>query len=214
MPSHQYDDALHAFDALQPGGTFHLTTEDDPKALLRRLGTDRPHQVEWSVLEAGPTRHRVCIRRRHAGAARDVSAFLGWDHERLGVLLGDVSRLVGEGAHSEAAPIFAEFACGLSWHIDAEETTVFPMFEERTGITEGPTTVLREEHRLIRLQMDTVTGALRAGDRAAAALALSALEDTLDEHNLKEEQVLYPMTDGAMTDAAERDALVDRIQLT
>ena len=44
--------------------------------------------------------------------------------------------------------------------------------------------------------------------------AISDLRETLGNHNIKEEQVLYPMTDRVMTDAEERDALVNRIEST
>lgn len=214
MTDQSYDDTLRAFDALQPDQVFVLASDGDPRPVLRRLQSDRPRQFEWSVLEAGPARYRIEIRRRDAAVPRDVSEFLGWDHRRLAGILTEVTRLVGNGAHADAAPLFAEFACGLNWHIDAEEITLFPAFEQKTGVLEGPTTVLRDEHRQIRSRMDEVAGALKAGDAAAAGRAIAALDDILGEHNDKEEQVLYPMTDHAMVDGQERDELVNRIQIT
>jgi uncharacterized protein (DUF2249 family)/hemerythrin-like domain-containing protein len=214
MPEPNYDDALRDFDALQPGQTFILTSAHDPKPLLHRLQAERPRQFDWSVLEAGPTEYRVEVGRRAAHGARAVSEYLGWDHQRLDAILAQVTRLVREGAHQDAARPFAEFACGLNWHIDAEEMTLFPAFEEKTGMRDGPTAVLREEHRLIRLRMNEITNALRAGNVPAIERAIGALGDALDDHNIKEEQVLYPMTDRAMTDAEERDQLVNRIQVT
>lgn len=214
MTAHNYDDTLRAFDALQPGQVFLMTGADDPRPVLRRLQSDRPRQFEWGILEDGPTRYRVEIRRRTADEPRAVSEYLGWDHQRLSAILGEVSRLVREGACQDAARSFAEFACGLNWHINAEETTLFPAFEQKTGIVDGPTTVLRDEHRLIRRWMDEVTAALEASDPAATERAITGLEDILGEHNIKEEQVLYPMTDGAMANGRERDDLVNRIQVT
>ena len=120
----------------------------------------------------------------------------------------------GEGACLSAAQSFAEFASGLNWHIDAEELTLFPAFEQSTGVLQGPTTVLRQEHLRIRRGMDEVAGGLRAGDRAAAEQAIGALTELLADHNIREEQVLYPMTDRAVQDARERDDLADRIQAT
>ncbi|MDP2320483.1 MAG: hemerythrin domain-containing protein [Acidobacteriota bacterium] len=214
MNTDPYDDTLRACDALPPGQVFVLTGADDPRAVLRRLQSDRPRQFEWGILEDGPARYRVEIRRRAAAEPRAVSEYLGWDHQRLSAILGEVSRLVRDGTCQDAARSFAEFACGLNWHINAEESTLFPAFEQKTGIVEGPTTVLREEHRLIRRWMDEVTAALKASDPAAAGRAITGLEEILGEHNVKEEQVLYPMTDGAMADGRERDDLVNRIQVT
>lgn len=214
MITDTYDDTLRAFDALQPGQVFLMTGADDPRPVLRRLQSDRPRQFEWGILEDGPARYRVEIRRRAADEPRAVSEYLGWDHQRLSAILGEVSRLVREGACQDAARPFAEFACGLNWHINAEETTLFPAFEQKTGIVDGPTTVLREEHRLIRQWMDEVTAALKASDPTATKRAITGLEAILGEHNIKEEQVLYPMTDGALAGGREREELVNRIQVT
>lgn len=208
------DDPLRALDALQPGQTFVLTSALDPRPLLRRLLLERPRQFDWSVLEAGPAQYRVEVGRRAAHAARAVSEYLGWDHQRLDTILVRVTHLVREGAQQDASRSFAEFSCGLNWHIDAEEMTLFPAFEEKTGIRDGPTRVLRVDHRLIRFRMDEVTSALAAGDAAAIERAIAALGDALDDHNVMEERVFYPLADQAMTDAEERDELVSRIQVT
>ncbi|MDO8678167.1 MAG: hemerythrin domain-containing protein [Acidobacteriota bacterium] len=212
MTVHTYDDTLRAFDWLQPGQVFVMTTGDNPRPVLRRLQSDRPRQFEWGILEDGPARYRVEIRRRAADEPRAVSEYLGWDHQRLSAILDEVSRLVRKEACQDAARSFAEFACGLNWHINAEETTLFPAFEQTIGIVDGPTTVLREEHRLIRRWMDEVSAALN--DPTAAERAITGLEEILSEHNIKEEQVLYPMTDGALAGGRERDDLVNRIQVT
>ncbi len=214
MSDSTFDEAIRACDALQPGQAYELATTVDPHPLLARLQHERPRQFDWSVLEAGPARHRVAITRRPADGARTVSDYLGWDHARLDVILNDVSRLVGQKAYVDASRAFAEFACGLNWHIEAEETTLFPAFEEKTGIVQGPTVVLREEHRVIQRCIVEVTSALATSDAGTIERAISDLRETLGDHNIKEEQVLYPMTDRVMTDAQERDALVNRIEST
>lgn len=214
VTEHTYDDTLRAFDALQPGQVFVMASAGDPRPVLRRLQSERPRQFEWSVLEAGPARYRIEIRRRARTGPRGVSEYLGWDHDRLACILSEVTRLVGDGAHADAARVFAEFACGLNWHIDAEEITLFPAFEQKTGILEGPTAVLRDDHRQIRRRMAEVADHLKAGDAAAAGRAITALDDILGQHNIMEEQVLYPLTDQAMADRQERDDLVTRIQIT
>lgn len=213
MSDQTYDDTLRAFDALQPGQVLAMSG-DDLKPLLRRLQAERPHAFDWSVLEAGPAGSRVEIRRRVTDASGTVSEFLGDDHQRLDEILAEVTRLVGEGALPSAEQAFAVFACGLNWHIDAEETTLFPTFEQKTGMVQGPTTVMRREHVLIRRQMDEVAGGLKVGDRAATEQAIRVLTDLLADHNIKEERMLYPMADRAMQDARERDDLVNRIQAT
>lgn len=214
MSDSTFDEAVRACDALPPGQAYELATAVDPHPLLARLQRERPRQFDWSVLEAGPARYRVAITRRLADGARSVSEYLGWDHARLDGILNDVSRLVGQKAYVDASRAFAEFACGLNWHIEAEEATLFPAFEEKTGIVQGPTVVLREEHRVIQRCIVEVTAALATANAGPIERAISDLRETLGDHNIKEEQVLYPMTDRAMTDERERDELVNRIQVT
>ena len=46
---------------------------------------------------------------------------------------------------------FEKFKFGLHRHIAWEEEILFPLFEEKTGMTDGgPTFVMREEHRQIK----------------------------------------------------------------
>ncbi len=140
MSEPNYEDVLRTLDALPPGRTFVLTSPVDLEPLLCRLQADRPRQFDWSELEAGPA------------------------HYRVDAILVQVTHLVRQGAHQDTARTFAEFACGLNWHIDAKEQSLFPAFEEKTGICEGPTKVLRADHRLMRRHMAEVTRALDVGD--------------------------------------------------
>lgn len=76
----------------------------------------------------------------------------------------------------------------------------------------GPTAVMRHEHVEIRRAMATVADALKGGDQSAVEAALGTLSDTLAPHNMKEEQILYPMTDRALGTDGARDELVKRMQ--
>ena len=156
-------------------------------------------------------RNRIEIRRRPAAAERTVSDYLEYDHRRLDSILPAVLQDIDNGDCAGAAARFAEFACGLNHHIEAEEQILFPSFEERTGMRTGPTMVMRAEHVEIRRAMRQVGDALAAGDSQNARSALAGLVDALSEHNMKEEHVLYPMTDEANA-PGERDALVKKMQ--
>ena len=106
----------------------------------------------------------------------------------------------------------AEFTCGLDRHIEAEEQVLFPDFERRTGMTSGPTVVMRAEHIEIRKWMAAAAAALDARDPAGFRDALGQLRDVLEGHNLKEEQILYPMADEAAGDLRAQDDLVRQMQ--
>ena len=111
----------------------------------------------------GPERFRVEIRRRTGEPFRTISDFLEYDHRRLDEILLDVERLIDRGALANAGERFAEFSCGFNRLIDVEERIVFPTFEQVTGMTGGPTVVMRAEHVEIRrwMALVTVTFAIR-----------------------------------------------------
>ena len=211
-PSGRHTEIFRTFDALKPGEAFVLANDHDPRPLLYQFQAERAGRFEWSVLEAGPERFRIEIRHRTTGGTRSVTEYLQGDHERLAAILERVDRLAEVGDFAEAGPRFSEFACGLGRHIDAEETILFPAFETLTGHAGGPTTVMRAEHVRIRAGMGTVAGELAAQNAAGARRAIAALIEVLSVHNMKEEEVLYPMTDEAAGGPREQDDLVKRLQ--
>ncbi len=143
---------------------------------------------------------------------RTVSEFLSSDHRRLDAIFEASARLAAAGSFAEALAGFAEFASGLSRHIDMEETVLFPFFEARTGMTGGPTAVMRREHVEIRRLLAGITTALSASNNAAFTAGRGRLLEVLGAHNQKEEGILYPLSDRVAGGARERDDLVRRMQ--
>jgi regulator of cell morphogenesis and NO signaling len=204
---------LDDFDRLAAGQSLVVVAENEPRDLLRRLQAERKGLFEWSVLESGRSSFRVEITRRGAdrGAAREIGEALAWDHDRLEALDQQAFDRLAAGDAAGARAAWSEFTVGLRRHIRFEEELLFPTFEERLGVPPeaGPTAVMRAEHREIEALLEKIGQAL-AGEGEVAPLR-AALHRVLGEHNLKEERVLYPATDGALS-PEERDALVGRIQ--
>ncbi len=211
-PARRHSEIFGAFGALGEGEAFVLVNDHDPKPLLYQFQAEHPGGFEWSVLEAGPERFRVEIRRRAGEPSRTVFEYLEHDHRRLDAMLPLVERLTDSAAYARAAQRFGEFSCGLNHHIEAEERVLFPVFERLTGATSGPTTVMRAEHVEIRQYLTTGSAALQAEDAGQFRSAVEHLAGVLSMHNMKEEQILYPMTDQAAGGPRERDDLVRRMQ--
>lgn len=212
MPAaRRHAEIFSTFDTLAVSGGFVLLSDHDPKPLLYQFQAKCPGQFDWYVMEAGPDRFRVEIRRRASNTSRTVTEYLEDDHRRLDALLADVARLADSGTHAEALIRFREFACGLNRHIDAEEQVLFPAFERMTGAVSGPTVVMRAEHLEIRRCIERAATVLEEQDATLAMDAVEALTEVLSLHNMKEEQILYPMTDRAVS-ALERENLVRQMQ--
>lgn len=198
-PRDRHPLVFKTFDALAPGSAFVLVNDHDPRPLLYAFQHERADRFDWSVLESGPEVWRVLIHRRaESEAPRGVSEYLAWDHDRLDALLAGARTALQAGDTAGARGAFGEFRTGLLRHIQMEEAVLFPAFERATGMGEGgPTAVMRMEHRRIEGVLEEMRG-LFAGPApgiAAFETLRAALLGVLEEHNLKEEHVVYPMTD-------------------
>ena len=114
--------------------------------------------------------------------------------------------------YGKAKDAFKRFKAGLEQHILWEEQLLFPLWEEKTGMTDnGPTFVMRGEHRHIGQRLEALLQKVQNEnpDTAAEEEALTVL---LRAHNMKEERVLYPSLDKLANDE-ERDELYEKMKL-
>lgn len=103
---------------------------------------------------------------------------------------------------ARAAANFKLFSDELDQHFALEEERLFPAFENATGMRSGPTVVMRGEHAEIRGLRDEAASALGAADVAGALGAVDTLNVLIQQHNVKEENILYPMCGGSVPDLA------------
>lgn len=96
---------------------------------------------------------------------------------------------------------FSAFNHSLRQHLLLEEEVLFPAFEEATGIVQGPTMVMRAEHRQMRALLDQMNAALAASDYDTLMDAGDTLFTLISQHNMKEEGMLYRMSEQALSDA-------------
>ena len=139
-----------------------------------------------------------------------ISDYLTHDHEHCDTLFSEAENAVSDGEWGQATLQFEAFKTATLLHFQREESVLFPDFESRTGMHGGPTFVMRSEHEHLRENLNAMEGALARKD-AQAYLGLSeSLLMLMRQHNMKEEQILYPMADQAL--AAETDQLVQTMK--
>jgi hemerythrin-like domain-containing protein len=106
--------------------------------------------------------------------------------------------------------VFEEFFSVMTKHFQAEEDVLFTALESKMGGPIGPTQMMRQEHQQMSVLLDQMKGAFAAKDREK----FLSLSDTwmvlAQQHNMKEEEVLYPMMDGALE--GEAPALINQTQ--
>jgi regulator of cell morphogenesis and NO signaling len=131
-------------------------------------------------------------------AQNTVSAFFEQDHDRLDALFQSFQTLKRHDV-AKAQETFKEFKLGLQRHIVWEEDLLFPLWEEKTGMSDGgPTFVMRNEHRQIGEQLESIHHKI-VQQNPESDQEEQALLKLLGSHNLKEERVLYPSIDQVTT---------------
>ena len=129
---------------------------------------------------------------------RTISGFFQKDHDRLDALLQAYQTLKLQN-FSKAKAAFTEFKSGLERHIRWEEDILFPLWEDKSGMSDGgPTFVMRQEHRRIEGQLQAMDRNITE-ENTEDAQPEQALFALLSGHNLKEERVLYPAIDQVST---------------
>lgn len=103
-----------------------------------------------------------------------------------------------KGDMPSAGRNFRLFSEQLDSHFALEENKLFPAFEAATGMTAGPTVVMRGEHAEIRALRDEAYANIEANQPQEALAAIDTLNVLIQQHNVKEENVLYPMCGGSV----------------
>lgn len=124
-----------------------------------------------------------------------ITEYLTDEHRECDELYAKVERLVSEERWQEAVEAFGEFRDETLRHFQKEEDVLFPEFEGRTGIVMGPTQVMRMEHAQARELISRMGEALEKKDKRAFLSVGETFMILIQQHNMKEEQILYPMCD-------------------
>jgi hemerythrin-like domain-containing protein len=133
-----------------------------------------------------------------------LTQFLRRDHGRIDQLFDDLRAMIDDGELERAEHHYGDAADALRRHIRIEEEVLFPAFETHTGIM-GPTRVMCFEHRKIEDWLDELKQSLARLHRAEASSALGELLRILEQHNVKEESVLYPRAEAALSPEEQRE---------
>lgn len=126
-----------------------------------------------------------------------ISDYLSSDHRCCDDYFAAAEEHAAKKDWDAAAVSFEQFLSTMTHHFGMEEQVLFPEFERTTGNTQGPTQVMRMEHEQMRELFARMAAAIAAKDANEYAGLSETLLILLQQHNLKEEHVLYPMSEQA-----------------
>jgi len=130
-----------------------------------------------------------------------ISTTMTADHRRCDEFFSSAEALVSAGDWSKGEDEFIGFRDAILSHFSMEEDRLFPAFEQHLGHTMGPTQVMRMEHIQMRQLFSEMEQAVKAKDGARYLGLSETLMMIMQQHNMKEEQMLYPMMDQTLGQA-------------
>lgn len=141
-----------------------------------------------------------------------ITAPLFKHHKHCDAIFADAEDACANGDWAAGEKAFALLLNQLEAHFTTEEELLFPAFESATGMTSGPTEVMRGEHRQMRDLLTQMGGALAARDNDAFGGIAETLLILMQQHNMKEENILYPMCDNALGSSDVGTSVAERLQ--
>lgn len=101
-----------------------------------------------------------------------------------------------------ARAAWSDYVASMHRHFDAEEATLFPALERAAGGSLPPVRVMLMEHGQMRELFAEIDAAASRGDWDEVSGLAQTLLVVMEQHNLKEQNVLYPMADRLLGDGS------------
>ncbi|MCP4494586.1 MAG: hemerythrin domain-containing protein [Gammaproteobacteria bacterium] len=130
-----------------------------------------------------------------------VTEFFTKQHRECDAILEQMEQALNTHDWGLATQKYDAMQQDIFEHLANEEDSLFPMFEEKSGMRGGPVSVMLGEHIEIKALVERIGHAITAQDLDEALDTMETLFMFLQQHNVKEEQMLYPMTDEALQDS-------------
>lgn len=132
-----------------------------------------------------------------------ILSYMSHDHRECDALLAQAEETVQAENETLAKEQLQEFTYRMDLHFRREEKILFPAFEEETGMFQGPTTVMKMEHDQMRTVFGQIGNALANNDLDQIEGILETLVILMQQHNAKEEQILYSGCDESISNGAD-----------
>ena len=116
-------------------------------------------------------------------------------HDRCDQLYADGENFLLDEQIEEGLELIKSFLNEMERHFQMEETVLFPSFEEISGMRQGPTQVMRMEHQQMRNLLALMSEAVSSGNQEEILEVGETMMILMQQHNVKEEGILYPMAD-------------------
>jgi hemerythrin-like domain-containing protein len=139
-----------------------------------------------------------------------LAEFFAQDHRDCDARWADVEELLDTEDVEMARAAWQRYDASMRRHLAMEEEVLFPAFDARSGMAGGgPVAVMKMEHQQMRGLLDQIGEAVESGDAGEAMDIGDTLLMLVQQHNVKEEGMLYPMAENML--AGDWEDLVEQL---
>lgn len=125
----------------------------------------------------------------------EISNVMTADHRHCDQAFAQAEESIAAGDWEKGSVLFSTFIDSTELHFRKEEEVLFPKFEQATGMAMGPTQVMKAEHAQMRQLFKDMQIAVERHDKESYLGLSETLMIIMQQHNMKEEQILYRMAD-------------------
>lgn len=119
-------------------------------------------------------------------------------HKHCDELFAAAELAASKGRWVDCRHDFEAFRREMAAHFATEEEVLFPAFEAESDSPSGPTQMMRFEHGQMNALIAEAGQAATLADANGFFGALETLLILMQQHNMKEENILYPMCERAL----------------
>jgi len=135
---------------------------------------------------------------------------MGNDHRECDEIFAETENAIVVGNWDAVNSELDKMSTVFLRHFKMEEEILFPEFESSTGMSCGPTQVMRMEHEQMRHMIQKLADAIKQQDKSSALGFCETFNILVQQHNSKEEMILYTMADNILANNA--DEIIVRMQ--
>jgi len=140
-----------------------------------------------------------------------LAGFFAQDHRECDSGWAELEGLLDGGETAAIKQSWQEFDGRMRRHFAMEEDILFPAFDSRSGMGGGgPTAMMRMEHQQMRGLLDQIGASIDSDDTEDALDLGDTLLMLIQQHNVKEEGMVYPMAENML--AGEWAALAEQLE--
>ena len=140
-----------------------------------------------------------------------LAAFFAQDHRDCDARWADCEELLDTDDIEMARAAWQKYDSSMKRHLAMEEEVLFPAFDARSGMAgSGPVMVMKMEHQQMRGLLEQIGEAVESGNAEEAMDIGDTLLMLIQQHNVKEEGMLYPTAENML--AGDWEDLVAQLE--